>query len=411
MFKVIKNLFVLFLSIAILLTVSFTAFTANAAVPQYLGYEGYLTTASDDAITATLPMSFRIYDALAAGSLLWTESHAAVSITDGYFSVQLGSVTALSLNFEAPYWISFQVSVDPEMTPRQPINSVGYAYFSDNTYAVTDADLDTTIDASTDDEIDVTIDGAVDFQFVANILKILSGSSLETNTISETTGGSGVTIDGIKLIDGGATIFTGGTNTFNITNGTSSMDVAAGSALDVNANLTVESASFVNQDLTTDASVAFTGLSNTNANITAVGDIALDSISSAASHISILATAGTDMLQIGDGTYNWGNSPMVGIEGILEVDGVAYFDGGFGTGGDLDMVGNDILNVDQITGNSTYITIGDVGAAAGYATANDDLLVGGILEVDGVAYFGSTINMALGAALFARSDRGGILLS
>ncbi len=413
MFKVVKNSFILFLSVAVLLTASLTpAPTASAAVPQYLGYEGYLTTVADDAVTDTLNMTFRIYDALAAGSLLWTEAHPAVSITDGYFSVQLGSVTALNLDFEIPYWISFQVSADPEMTPRQPINSVGYSYFSDNTYAVTDADLDTTIDATTDDQIDIAIAGADDFQFVANILKILVGSSIEVDTISETTVGAGVTIDSITLIDGGATVFTGGTNTFNITNGTSSLDVASGSALDVNANLTVESASFVNQDLTTDASVTFTGLSNTNANITAVGDIALDSISSAASHISIAATNATDMLQIGDGTYSWGHSPMVGIEGILEVDGIAYFDAGFSSAGDLDMAGNDILNVDQITGNSTYITIGDVGAATTHTlNTNDDLLVGGRLEVDGTTFFDGSLVMGGAQYIYSSTTKGVILLA
>lgn len=32
------------------------------------------------------------------------------------------------------------------------------------------------------------------------------------------------------------------------------------------------------------------------------------------------------LLQIGDGTYSWGHSPMVGIEGTLEVDASVYFD-------------------------------------------------------------------------------------
>jgi hypothetical protein len=51
------------------------------------------------------------------------------------------------------------------------------------------------------------------------------------------------------------------------------------SMLAMAANLTVENAAIVNQDLTTDASVQFTGINNSEANITNVGDIALDSIS------------------------------------------------------------------------------------------------------------------------------------
>ncbi len=66
-----------------------------------------------------------------------------------------------------------------------------------------DADADTTITADTDDQIDVQINGADDFQIVANIFRALAGSVLQTNTINETTSGSGVTIDGVLTKDGG----------------------------------------------------------------------------------------------------------------------------------------------------------------------------------------------------------------
>ena len=60
------------------------------------------------------------------------------------------------------------------------------------------------------------------------------------------------TVNGITL--------TGGTNTFSAAVGSASLDVAAGATVDVNANLTVESASTVNQDLTTDASPTFAAI-------------------------------------------------------------------------------------------------------------------------------------------------------
>ncbi len=75
--------------------------------------------------------------------------------------------------------------------------------------------------------------------------------------IEEDTAGHGVVIDSVQLKDGGALAIVGGTNTFDITNGTASLNIAASSTLDVNANLTVESASAVNQDLTSDASPTF----------------------------------------------------------------------------------------------------------------------------------------------------------
>lgn len=69
--------------------------------------------------------------------------------------------------------------------------------------------------------------------------KITHANLHKTDTISELTADAGVTIDGVKLKDGGALVITGGSNTFNLTNGTSSFDVAAGKALDINDNLTV----------------------------------------------------------------------------------------------------------------------------------------------------------------------------
>jgi len=64
-----------------------------------------------------------------------------------------------------------------------------------------DADADTTITADTDDQIDIAIAGADDFKITANTFTALSGSSIATNTIAETTGASGVTIDGVVIKD------------------------------------------------------------------------------------------------------------------------------------------------------------------------------------------------------------------
>jgi hypothetical protein len=66
---------------------------------------------------------------------------------------------------------------------------------------VLDADADTTISAPTDDQIDIEINGADDFRFTANTFTALSGSTIETNTIAETTAASGVTVDGVLLKD------------------------------------------------------------------------------------------------------------------------------------------------------------------------------------------------------------------
>jgi len=69
------------------------------------------------------------------------------------------------------------------------------------TELILDADADTSITADTDDQIDFRLSGADDFRMVANVFRSLSGSSIETDTIAETTGGNGVTIDGLSVKD------------------------------------------------------------------------------------------------------------------------------------------------------------------------------------------------------------------
>lgn len=57
------------------------------------------------------------------------------------------------------------------------------------------------------------------------------------DTVIEITTDHGVEIDGITLKDGGALILTGGTNTFNLTNGTASLDVAAGCTVNIDGSI------------------------------------------------------------------------------------------------------------------------------------------------------------------------------
>lgn len=62
------------------------------------------------------------------GTALWSETHPAVTLTNGQFSVELGSITPINLDFSAKYYLGIQVGSDSEMTPRRPLSSVGYAF-------------------------------------------------------------------------------------------------------------------------------------------------------------------------------------------------------------------------------------------------------------------------------------------
>ena len=70
---------------------------------------------------------------------------------------------------------------------------------------IMDADANTKIYSNADDQITVNVGGAADFRITANTLTALSGSTIATNTIAETTAASGVTIDGALVKDGNLT--------------------------------------------------------------------------------------------------------------------------------------------------------------------------------------------------------------
>jgi hypothetical protein len=100
---------------------------AEAAPPSLLSHQGYLTSSTGSPISGTLAMRFAIYNVASGGSALWQENQN-VSVQSGSFSVVLGSSVALNLPFDTPYYLGIAVGSDSEMSPRQRLTSVPYAY-------------------------------------------------------------------------------------------------------------------------------------------------------------------------------------------------------------------------------------------------------------------------------------------
>ncbi|HEY3414847.1 MAG TPA: hypothetical protein VGM51_17565, partial [Armatimonadota bacterium] len=102
---------------------------AQAAVPRTIAFQGILNNATgahlpDGPYSAT----FRLYDSLTGGNLLWTETKT-VTAGKGSFSTALGDTGAIpaSLQFDQPYWLDVQIGGDPAMTPRVPLGASPYA--------------------------------------------------------------------------------------------------------------------------------------------------------------------------------------------------------------------------------------------------------------------------------------------
>lgn len=138
-----KTVRIFLILVSLLILTSTLALTSTfAAIPHIMNYQGKATDKdgaplNSDA-THIYNLTFRIYNAATGGTTKWTETQSGVPITNGVFSVQLGSVTPLNLAFDEDYWISLQVNTDSEMTPRTKLVSVPYAYRADKANSLTE---------------------------------------------------------------------------------------------------------------------------------------------------------------------------------------------------------------------------------------------------------------------------------
>ncbi len=104
-----------------------------AQIPKLINYQGKLNDANGLPVNGTRSITFSIYESAAGGSALWSETHASVTVTDGIFSILLGSVTDLGdLDFDKSYYLGIKIGSGTELTPRKQIVSAAYAMRAEN---------------------------------------------------------------------------------------------------------------------------------------------------------------------------------------------------------------------------------------------------------------------------------------
>jgi microcystin-dependent protein len=102
--------------------------SAHAAIPHLMNFQGKATDRLGAPLNGSYNLTFRIYNSATGGSPKWSETQPNISISNGIFQVQLGSVAPLNLFFDESYWISIEINTDGEMSPRTRLASVGYAF-------------------------------------------------------------------------------------------------------------------------------------------------------------------------------------------------------------------------------------------------------------------------------------------
>ena len=108
--------------------VLFAASVALAAVPSTLTEQGRVFDAAGAPLAGTVPIRFAVYASPTGGAPLWSETQT-LTLDEGYFSAQIGTVTAMppALWDGSTRYVGVQVGTDPEMSPRQATASVPYA--------------------------------------------------------------------------------------------------------------------------------------------------------------------------------------------------------------------------------------------------------------------------------------------
>ena len=123
-----KQLFFTFAFLIAIFNFSFLLFNlrsaAYAAIPnsaRIIPYQGILTNSSGNYVTdGNYSMVFAIYSVASAGTALWSETQT-VAVTNGVFSVNIGSTDANGVNLAMdtpPYYLGIKVGTNAEMSPR-----------------------------------------------------------------------------------------------------------------------------------------------------------------------------------------------------------------------------------------------------------------------------------------------------
>jgi len=129
---------------AVAVAVVFALVSLAHGSPRILTYQGNLVEPGgvNPVSDGTYDMRFSIYDVVSGGSALWTETDAAVQLTNGLFTTVLGDGTVFSSMFfpwHYDLWLEVEIDVDASgvfeldelFSPRQRLTAAPWAMDSD----------------------------------------------------------------------------------------------------------------------------------------------------------------------------------------------------------------------------------------------------------------------------------------
>lgn len=113
-----------------------SAASVVAGVPELISYQGRLLDSAGNPVPDGVhSVTFSLYEVPVEGAPFWSETHSTVSVSNGLFSVILGSLTpfspAATKRAGSDIWMGITVGSDPEISPRAQLLSVPFAFNAD----------------------------------------------------------------------------------------------------------------------------------------------------------------------------------------------------------------------------------------------------------------------------------------
>ncbi len=105
----------------------------NVDIPTSISYQGYLTDKNGTPVLDPVDITFTLYTEINGGTAVWSEVHTEVDPNEGLFSVELGgngSPMSAAI-FDGDRYLGVKVGDDAEMTQRQKLSSVIYAFVAE----------------------------------------------------------------------------------------------------------------------------------------------------------------------------------------------------------------------------------------------------------------------------------------
>jgi hypothetical protein len=113
----------------LLFTIILLVNSVGTALAQEIAMQGILRNQSGRAVEdGTYALTFKFYDAVNGGNVVWSETQPNVMVSQGIYSVYLGEVTPLNaVPFDRQYWLGIAINGGQELSPRVKLARNPYA--------------------------------------------------------------------------------------------------------------------------------------------------------------------------------------------------------------------------------------------------------------------------------------------